>query len=103
MGFAQPLPCSTYSLKVFIGSFSLAAGDVFITTSMIFIFSAAEVTAGHAAWATNDWIQATNDLVVPRKDSKDEFGTTVPVFGIEIDPLAMEARLPREKMDKLAT
>jgi len=67
----------------------------------ISIFSAVEVTAGHAAWATNDWIQATNDLGVPRKDSKDEFGTTVPVFGIEVDTLAMEARLPREKMDKL--
>ena len=67
----------------------------------ISIFSSAEVAAGHAVWATNDWIQVTNDLGVPRKDSKDEFGTTVPVFGIEVDTLAMEARLPREKMDKL--
>jgi hypothetical protein len=67
----------------------------------ISIFSTVEVTAGFATWATDDWIRVTDDLAVPRKDSKDEFGTTVPVFGIELDTLAMEARLPQAKMDKL--
>jgi hypothetical protein len=67
----------------------------------ISIFSPTEVAAGIAKWATDDWIRVTDDLAVPRKDSKDEFGTTVPVFGIELDTLTMEARLPQAKMDKL--
>lgn len=67
----------------------------------ISIFSPAEVATGLATWATDDWVRVTDDLAVPRKDSKDEFGTTVPVFGIELDTLVMEARLPQTKMDKL--
>jgi hypothetical protein len=40
----------------------------------------------------------TDYLGIPRNTRKDEQGTCVTVLGIQIDSIAMEARLPREKL-----
>jgi hypothetical protein len=50
--------------------------------------------------ATDNWIAITDSLGIPRASAKDEQGTTVTALGIEIDTLAMEARLPQSKLDK---
>jgi hypothetical protein len=47
------------------------------------------------------WVETTNDLGIPRKDSKDELGTTVTVLGLEIDTIASEVRLPHDKVQRL--
>jgi hypothetical protein len=50
--------------------------------------------------AAHDYVRLTTILGIPRKDSKNECGTTVPVFGIEIDMLAFVARLPPDKLQR---
>ena len=63
------------------------------------------LSPNHAEWDTPNisrrWIQITDELGIPRKESKDEQGTTVNILGIEVDSLAMEARLPLEKLVRL--
>lgn len=46
------------------------------------------------------YVQLTDLLGVPWNDSKDAQGTTVVVFGIEIDISCFTARLPKEKLEK---
>lgn len=50
--------------------------------------------------AAHDYVRLTTILGIPRKDSKNECGTTVSVFGIEIDMLAFVARLPPDKLQR---
>ncbi len=64
------------------------------------IFKAREATQKKMIAEKKAYIQLINLLGVPRNDSKDAQGTTVVVFGIEIDTSSFTARLPKEKLDK---
>lgn len=69
--------------------------------NFVAIFKAREVTQEKMTAEKKAYIQLTNLLGVPQNNSKDAQGTTVVVFGIEVDTSCFRARLPKEKLDKV--
>jgi hypothetical protein len=67
----------------------------------ISIFSKQQRSRAAIEYAAALWVQTTDDLGIPRKDSKDELGTAVTVLGLEIDTIALEVRLPQDKVQRL--
>lgn len=67
------------------------------------IFSAAVATSSFMASRRQEYIALTDELGIPRKDSKDWEGTTAEVLGIEVDTILREARLSPAKLTKAIT
>jgi Reverse transcriptase (RNA-dependent DNA polymerase) len=67
-----------------------------------FIFALPRSQATHQAIQQfhDEYRVFTDALGIPRNDKKDAQGTCVTILGIEIDTVALTARLPREKMDR---
>lgn len=69
----------------------------------IAILPAIEATPGRVQKISDDYVQLTDCLGIPRNDSKDQQGTLVKVLGIEIDTTKLTARLPLDKLQRAKT
>jgi ribonuclease HI len=66
----------------------------------VFAIPRALATPQYVSQINLSYKQLTDALGLPRNDKKDAQGTTVTVFGIEIDTIRMIARLPEDKLKR---
>ena len=66
----------------------------------VFAIPQTAATPQYLSRINRSYKQLTDALGLPRNDAKDAQGTTVTVFGIEIDTIHMIARLPEDKLKR---